>query len=186
MERDWILTPSYCWKAFKEGDNANVQFGPSDANSSATQVEIRAIKHYTGSLDLALVKTSRVREDDQTRFFPCLLSKDGVRSALKAKLHGVLLARADYIKSESKVKVRGFPFRLRRLQRCPRDSLCIQDQQSIIPKSRYDLLDSAFFVKVGRSKWALAGFTSQEPDSDNTYTISLVHHALRWLDRTLY
>lgn len=186
MDRDWILTSSHCWKPFDEGDSARVQFGPSDVDTISSVVEIRAIKHYSGPLDLALVKTSRVREDDQTRFFPCLLSKDGVRTALKERLHGVLLSKAAYIQSDSKVKVRGFPFRLRRLENCPRDALCIKDEQELIPKSRYDLTDSAFFVKVGRSKWALAAVTNQEPDDENMYNLALLHPVIRWVDKTLH
>ena len=188
MDREWVLTSSTCWKHSTDGNTVHVLYGPTEAGSAQpSPVEVRAIKYFPGPLDLALVKTSRVRREDRTRFFPCLLSKDGARVAVRGRLHGVLLGRATYLKSYAKIKVKGFTFRLKKVESCSKDALCIPDEQERLPRDKYETEGAAFFVKVGRSKWALAGFTGEFSTNDGQqHTVSLLHPAMRWLDRTLH
>ena len=191
LDRDWILTSSDCWKRPGVGTVAHVRIGSShadeDSNTVATRswlTDIRDVKYYPGSMNIALLKTSRIKESNQTRVFPCLLSRSGVWTVIRERHYGAFPCRATYVDSDSKIKMRVFPFRLRRTSTCARDVLCLQDRGDHLPDDRYDTQGAPLFVKVGISKWALAGL-NMNPPKDHAYSVSPVEPAIKWIDSVL-
>ena len=192
LSRDWILSPSHCWKNKTRNDDALVALGPAAGYDDIMGVTIRKLINYPGHSQLSLIKTDlSVKERDPQRHFPCILSPDGVRKAAEGGTHGVLLSRERNHQSYRKIKLRGFPVKIEPEKACRYSGMCVRGNKERLGSNTWTTNSAPLFVKVGRTRWGLAGLSLPGQDKDTEALnseyrrILPMNHVLDWIDRNV-
>ncbi len=148
-------------------------------------MEFESVVHYPGALDIALVKVFNQNEMENIRVFPCLLSNEGWQHVISRKMNGILDLATSNSKNKFKIKIRGVPVKVFTDSTCPEKSVCYRGKHGkLSPKKLHRISDSVFFVKVGRTKWSLAGI-SGNLFADGEGMVSPMHPAIRWINDTI-
>ena len=190
LSSDWILTPSECWKEY-HGQRLLYQLGSFDKSIEDTQsVQVENIVFYPGPLDITLIKVKDLNESlINQHVFPCILSKKGALYAQENGKSGILEAKipSKSIKA-TKVRFRGLPLRTVR----DTDLSCSDIKSKICAKvgskkdidvSKFLTRNAPFFIKVGRTRWSLAGLgVSANEDAIHFEPLS---QAIHWMDDLL-
>ena len=180
ISRGWIMTSSQCWK---RGSGSNLTLVQGENQERRVSVVVNRIYHYPGSLDLALVSllTERDTVFPQQRVFPCLLSETGWSHSQSVSRNGILETTRHNKKSG--VKVRGVPVKLITSPQCAGGGVCYVGNPRY-KKTLSNVTNAPLFVKVGRTKWALAGL-SGTPRGANQGPIRPLYPAAAWIEHTM-
>ena len=123
---------------------------------------VGSITHYSGPLDYAIVRIQRPSQPLTSRVFPCLLNTVGYQQAVQRRAQAVLVARSrsnQRLRAHQRNTLSLLPARIV-TKPCVDDMLCLQLHNAHAQYNRtvYDSSELPVFVKVGTSRWALAGF----------------------------
>ena len=188
LSSDWLLTPSGCWKEY-HGEKLSYELGSFDRSTEDTKsLQIQNIVFYPGPLDIALIKVKDGNDSlINQHVFPCILSENGATYAKQNKMSGILEAKIPLKSATStKVRFRGLPLRI--VQNidpsCPiaETDMCAKTPDGKDTDiSRLVTKNAPFFVKVGRTRWSLAGLGIVSANKD-AVGFDLLSKAISWMD----
>ncbi len=185
----WILTPSHCWKNY-QGDELVFGQGTFDKSQREPEtIHIRNIVYYPGPLDIAMIHISYGSETlSEVHAFPCVLSLEGQETTKIIGTTGILQTA---IKNKSprstKVRYRGLPMKVQKgSQFCSHKKYTCVETNSFkdFSETKLSVQDAPFFVKVGRTRWALSamGVTSKY----NVVKLTNLSQTIDWLDGLIF
>ena len=185
LANSWFLSASACWKGRSRGSNVN--FFKGGEREVFHEAELEGVEFYPGTIDIALVK---IRSDlEEVRHFPCILSSKGIADAVAEGSDGVALVRArENPRKQKSGKLKGVLYKMQNGAKCTKekskDVFCLKGtgKKDKDEKSASDDVEP-FFVKAGRSRWALAGLGL--PGTDGTLAVHTLYPAIRWIEQTL-
>ena len=137
--------------------------------------------HFAGSLDLALVRVTATRGDDviRQRVFPCLLSEAGYVTAMHGRRHGVMVSRA----AHGGAGMAAVVLSVRPQHVCGANELCVDSTP--VDGGGHVTAGAPLFVKIGRSRWALAGVNAAPSKASHTIALQPVFTAISWIEKTV-
>ncbi len=168
------------------GKKLSYETGSFDRNTGETKsVLVENVQFYPGPMDIALVRIIDLNDTlSSKRVFPCILNSEGSSQTMRQKLTGILEAKISAKSPKStRVKFRGIPLRMEETSLCTERhiNLC-----GTFPAKRdlnvtvLDIKSAPLFVKVGRTRWSLAGLGVTA--NDNAVRFEPVFQALDWMD----
>ena len=152
-----------------------LQFGSMSHRHEAV---IHSVSHYDGALDLALVRVSLPSEGKATVEFPCLLPSHGFGDLEGDFTRSVVCAVKTMATSSGTKCVDNVG--AERVDDCGAVKECIRITGDV--RALPDFTEAAMFVKVDRTRWALAGMNGKRGRSTSGVTFSPIHHAIKWID----
>jgi len=185
LSPDWVLTSSQCWKRGAPRGTLNLLHGE---DYQRIPIHVSRIVHYPGSLDLSLVSLSYELSpiDDGTpledqRIYPCILDEDGW-THVQTQTNNAVITSLTYKAKSHKLKSHAIPAVIAPPSDCPDKGLCLEQSQVKLEKIKETAQSLPVFVKVGRTKWALAGII-EHPASHRS--IKKIHPAEMWITNTI-
>ena len=134
-----------------------IQFGSASPHTRAPfTAELGDISHYSGPLDYSIVQLRRPQEQLTSRVFPCLLNHHGYQQAVQRRSQVAVVARSR-AQTSKRTKLAVLKAQVV-TQPCVDDMLCLKLTDQRYNVTVHERRDVPVFVKVGASRWALAGF----------------------------
>lgn len=175
-----VLIPSSCSKQLQPGKQLLLALGQAASVDQQSRGVVEHVTTYPGPLDVSLVVLTARKDLPLERDFPCILGQEGSVSARGPGYHGVVSLQAANIKRLGKTKLRAFPARSDSTQ-CAESRVCFSIGNRKFRTERFSRMPSPVFLKVGKSKWALSGFTASS--SDGKLEVEPLYQTADWIRR---
>ena len=179
IAKNTVLTHSQCWKNELDLSLINATLGEG-IGTERDDITLDKVLYYPGGLDIALVKLRA--DEDRVRVFPCLISENGISESKTEGAVGLVPARVAWDKPRARVKLNAFPFKSLPKKSCSNNDMCIRGFIREIKTGSYFADGHPFFLKVGRSKWALAGITMDKESTNSTRIVHPIFPAVNWIN----